>query len=75
MSPAAWIVVIAGAAVALAAVAWFFLNRKQPQNAPGRSVIVDRPAGPGAESQRVDERGTLLSAPAPADRRSEPDGV
>lgn len=69
MSTAAWIVVVAGAVVALAAVAWFLTTRQTPQAQPGR-VIADRPAGPDAESQRVDERGTLLTGPVrrPGDR-------
>lgn len=69
MSPAAWVVVIAGTALAVAVIVWFLATRRQPQNQPGRSVIVDRPAGPGAESQRVDERGTLLDGPVPPDQR------
>jgi hypothetical protein len=62
MSAAAWLVVVLGGALALAAVVWFLTARKTPQTQPGR-VVAERPAGPGAESQRVDERGTLLDGP------------
>lgn len=71
MSGLAWIVVIGGAALAVAAVGWFLTTRKTPQDQPGRAPIVDRPAGPGAESQRVDERGTLASGPHPPDEHGE----
>ncbi len=61
--PATWVIVI-GAVLALAVVGWFLTTRKTPQDQPGRTPIVDRPAGPDAESQRVDERGTLETGPA-----------
>lgn len=62
MSSAAWIVVVVGGLLALATVVWFFTVRKTPQSQPGR-VVAERPAGPGAESQRPDERGTLQTGP------------
>lgn len=62
--------VVVAVAVVAALVVWFAAARKTPQNSPGKSVVVDRPAGPGAESQRADERGTLESGPPrPDDRR------
>lgn len=63
MSAAAWIAVLAGGALALAVVVWFLTTSNTPQDEPGRAPIVDRPAGPGAESQRVDERGPLAGGP------------
>ena len=64
MTAVAWVVIVVGALLALAAVVWFFTVRKMPQSQPGRGNIVDRPGGPGAESQRADERGTLETGPA-----------
>ncbi|HWL43523.1 MAG TPA: hypothetical protein VNQ73_11315 [Ilumatobacter sp.] len=72
MSTGGWLVVVLGAAAALAVVLWFLTTRKTPENSPGRSVIADRPAGPDAEAQRVDERGTLETGPVPPVDR--PDG-
>jgi hypothetical protein len=62
MSSTVWVVVVLGGLLALAVVVWFLTTRKTPQTQPGR-VVAERPAGPGAESQRVDERGTLQDGP------------
>lgn len=74
MNTGAWIVVIAGGLAALAVVAWFLTSRKHPETSPPGRYVADRPAGPGAESQRVDERGTLRSGPVPRDAADEVDG-
>lgn len=63
MTAVAWVVIVAGVALALTVVVWFFTARKMPQSQPGREMIVDRPGDPAAESQRVDERGTLETGP------------
>ncbi len=74
MSVGAWIVVFVGGLAALIAVVWFLTNRKHPETEPPGRYVADRPAGPGAESQRVDERGTLRSGPVPHDPLDEVDG-
>lgn len=79
MSAGAWLVVILGVLATVAVVAWFAGARKFPEQAdshdtgrpfedesgrgeqPGR--VVERPAGPGAESQRPDGRGPLRPGP------------
>lgn len=78
MSVAAWIVVIAGVVATLAAVVYFFRGRlaeRADSHATGRPFedesgrgeqpgeVRERPAGPGAESQRPDGRGTMRPGP------------
>ena len=74
----AWIVVIVASAVTLATVVYFVIARspeRADSHATGRPFedesgrgeqpgeVQERPAGPGAESQRPDGRGTLRPGP------------
>lgn len=78
MSTVDWIVVVAGVAATLAAVAYFVWGRlaeradshatgRPPADESGRGQqpgdVRERPAGPGAESQRPDGHGTLRTGP------------
>jgi hypothetical protein len=74
-----WLVVVMGIAATAGTVAWFLGARRFPERAAshdeprppedesGRGAqpgdVVERPAGPGAESQRVDGRGPLRPGP------------
>lgn len=78
MNAGEWIVVVAATAVTLAVVVYFFVGRspeRADSHATGRPFedesgrgeqpgdVQERPAGPGAESQRPDGRGTLRPGP------------
>ena len=61
MSATEWIVVVVAALAVVAFVLWMLTTRRDPERAathtPGRfrtGVPTERPAGPGAESQRVE---------------------
>ena len=73
-----WTVVIAGTIATVGVVVWFFVGRtpeqadshaggRPPEGESGRGRqpgdVQERPAGPGAESQRPDERGPLRPGP------------
>lgn len=79
MSLAAWAVVVIGTAATLAVALWFATTRQVPERAASHDTdgpredesgrgqlsgdVVERPAGPGAESQRPDGRGPLRPGP------------
>lgn len=78
MSTMEWIVVIGGVIITAAAVAYFVWGRlaeRADSHASGRphvdesgrgeqpGDVRERPAGPGAESQRPDGHGTLRPGP------------
>lgn len=79
MSAIAWIVVIAAVVAVIACVVWFFSARSSPEQAASHGFdrppedesgrgeqpgeVRERPAGPGAESQRPDGHGTLRPGP------------
>ena len=79
MSVIAWIVVVAAVLAVVGFVVWFLTARKFPEQAASHGTdrpfedesgrgeqpgeVRERPAGPGAESQRPDGHGTLRPGP------------
>ena len=79
MSAIAWIFVIVAAAAVIGCAVWFFTARQVPERAASHGTerppedesgrgeqpgpVRERPAGPGAESQRPDGHGTLRPGP------------
>ncbi len=70
MSWIAWIVIAAGAALALAVVVWFVIAPRHPESAATHDALAERPVDggeppyePGAESQRPEGRGTMRPGP------------
>ncbi|MCB0969766.1 MAG: hypothetical protein KDB37_23235 [Ilumatobacter sp.] len=79
MSTIAWVVVVIAVLAVIGCVVWFLTARRFPESAASHGTdrpsedesgrgeqpgeVRERPAGPGAESQRPDGHGTLRPGP------------